>query len=46
MYNETRKIVSIFKDYLIYDDYSEYLKRFYSEKESEARLPRAFDFYA
>jgi hypothetical protein len=29
MYNEPRHIVSIFKDYLIYDDFSEYLKRSY-----------------
>jgi hypothetical protein len=30
MYNEQRHIVSIFKEYLIYDDFSEYLKRFYT----------------
>lgn len=29
MYNEQRHIVSVFKEYLIYDDFSEYLKRFY-----------------
>jgi hypothetical protein len=29
MYNETRHLVSVFKDYLIYDDFSEYLKRSY-----------------
>lgn len=29
MYNEPRHIVTVFKDYLIYDDFSEYLKRFY-----------------
>jgi len=29
MYNENRHIVSVFKDYLIFDDFSEYLKRFY-----------------
>lgn len=34
MYNEPRHIVSIFKDYLIYDDFSEYLKRSYRMDEA------------
>lgn len=46
MYNETRHIVSVFKDYLIYDDFSEYMKRYYSRHESSERLPRIFSFYA
>jgi hypothetical protein len=29
MYNEPKNLVSVFKDYLIYDDFSEYLKRQY-----------------
>ena len=29
IYNETSHVVSIFKDYLIYDDVSEFLKREY-----------------
>jgi hypothetical protein len=29
MYNESRHIVSVFKDFLIFDDFSEYLKRKY-----------------
>ena len=45
MYNEPRHIVSIFKDYLIFDDFSEYLKRFYERIESLERLPRVFNFY-
>jgi hypothetical protein len=45
MYNEQRHIVSVFKEYLIFDDFSEYLKRFYSRKESLDRLPRIFEFY-
>lgn len=45
MYNEPRHIVSIFKDYLIFDDFSEYLKRPYTRKESLDRLPKVFDFY-
>jgi len=31
MYNEPRHMVSIFKDYLIFDDFSEYLKRIYTK---------------
>jgi len=46
MYNEPRHIVIIFKDYLIFDDFSEYLKRFYVTNEAFERLPRVFNFYA
>ena len=45
MYNEPRHIVSIFKDYLIYDDFSEYLKRSYRSDEAKDRLPKIFHFY-
>ena len=45
MYNEQRHIVSVFKEYLIFDDFSEYLKRFYTFKEAQDRLPRVFEFY-
>lgn len=45
MYNETRHLVSVFKDYLIYDDFSEYLKRSYRSNEAHERLPRIWDFY-
>lgn len=45
MYNEPRHVVSVFKDYLIYDDFSEYLKRGYRLHESKDRLPRIFQFY-
>ena len=45
MYNENRHIVSVFKDYLIFDDFSEYLKRFYRIVEAIERLPRVFEFY-
>ncbi len=45
MYNEPRHIVSTFKDYLIFDDFSEYLKRSYNMTECIERLPRIFQFY-
>ncbi len=45
VYNEDCHIVSVFKDYLIYDDASEFMKRFYTRHESAQRLPRVYDFY-
>ena len=45
VYNEKANIVAVFKDFLIYDDSSEFLKRFYKLKESEDRLPKLFDYY-
>ena len=46
MYNEPRHYVSVFKDFLIFDDFSEYLKRFYKKDESLERLPKVYEFYA
>ena len=45
IYNENTNIVSVFKDYLIFDDVSEFLKRYYTVSECETRLPRVFEFY-
>ena len=45
IYNENTHIVSIFKDYLIYDDVSEFLKRSYRSAEARTRLPKIFEFY-
>lgn len=45
IYNEPCHIVSIFKDYLIYDDVSEFLKRSYTIPEARVRLPKIFEFY-
>ncbi len=45
IYNEATHVVSTFKDYLIYDDPGEFLKRFYAHHESSARLPKVYDFY-
>jgi hypothetical protein len=45
IYNEPTNIVSVFKDYLIFDDVSEFLKRFYKVDEALARLPRMYEFY-
>ena len=45
IYNEKSHIVALFKDYLILDDTSEFLKRYYTKYESDVRLPRFFEYY-
>lgn len=45
IYNENTNIVSVFKDYLIFDDVSEFLKRFYNRSEGKQRLPKMYQFY-
>lgn len=45
IYNEKSHIVSLFKDYLIIDDCSEFLKRYYTKSESIKRLTKFFDYY-
>lgn len=45
IYNEKTHIVASFKDYLILDDLSEFLKRYYTMIESSIRLPKFFEYY-
>lgn len=45
IYNDKVHIVTLFKDYLILDDRSEFLKRYYTSEESETRLPKYFEYY-
>ena len=45
VYNEKSHIVALFKDYLILDDLSEFLKRFYRKDESNIRLPKFYEYY-
>ena len=45
IYNENTNLVSVFKDYLIYDDISEFLKRYYYMDEFPTRLPKIYEFY-
>ena len=45
IFNEKSHIVSIFKDLLINYDYNDFLKRFYTKKESAVRLPKYFEYY-
>lgn len=45
IYNENTHIVSVFKDYLILDDISEFLKRSYAAIETKPRLIKIYEFY-
>lgn len=45
IYNEPTHVVAIFKDFLIYDDLSEFLKRSYDTTEAISRLPKITEFY-
>lgn len=45
MYNEKVKVVCMFKDYLIYDDLTEFLKRSYTFPEAIIRLSKIYEFY-
>ena len=45
IFNDTCRIVARFKDYLIFDDNTEFLRRFYSSEESKPRLDRILTFY-
>ena len=45
IYNEKSNIVAKFKDYLISDDISEFLKRYYTLIESSIRLPKFYEYY-
>lgn len=45
IYNDETHLVSLFKDYLILDDISEFLKWYYLEDECYPRLNKIFNFY-
>ena len=45
IYNEQTNIVAVFKDYLIFDDLSDFLKRIYIKSEIKTRLPKILEFY-
>ena len=45
IYDERKRIVSVFKDYLLWDETSEFLRRLYKKKESKARLPKIAGYY-
>ena len=43
--NRKTRMVSIFKDYLLYDDISEFFKRYYKGKESFIRIKKLSKYY-
>lgn len=45
IFNESCHIVALFKEYLLLDDNSEFLKRYYSNEESNHRLVKLIDYY-
>ena len=45
LYNEKTHYVEQFKEYLIYEDYNEFLKRFYRTFEINIKLPKILIFY-
>jgi hypothetical protein len=45
IYNEKSHVVAKFKDFLILDDLSEFLRRFYALEESRTRIPKVTDYY-
>ena len=45
IYNDSCRIVARFKDFLIFDDNTEFLRRFYTGEESHPRLDRILAFY-
>jgi len=45
MFNKSTRLVSVFKDYLIYDDTTEFCKRFYVKREVKDRIFNLCNFY-
>ena len=45
IFNEQCRIVARFKDFLILDDMTEFLRRLYTKKELKRRLNKIFNFY-
>ena len=45
LYNEKTRYVEAFKEYLIYEDYNEFLKRYYKSLEIGIKLPKILIFY-
>ena len=46
MYNELYSVVSVFKDYLYYDDTTEFLWTYHPETESKELLTETYKFYS
>lgn len=46
IYDEKKHLVCLFKDYLLWDEYSDFLKRFYMLDESIQRIPGYCSYYS
>jgi hypothetical protein len=45
MFNEKKKVVGLFKDFLLMDDTCEYLRRFYDIEDIKQRMVKIVEFY-
>ena len=45
IYDDKKHIVSVFKNYLLWDETSEFLRRFYFREESTGRIPKIAGYY-
>jgi hypothetical protein len=45
IFDEKNRLVSRFKDYLIFDDLTDMLKRYYKISECHLRLPKIYEYY-
>ena len=45
VFDQKNHIVAEFKNYLLWDETSEFLKRYYKKKESKGRLPKISEYY-
>ena len=45
VFNENSLVVARFKDFLIYDDNTEFIRRFYPKKDCKQRLTKVLNFY-
>ena len=45
IFNDNCRVVARFKDFLIFDDNTEFLRRYYTDEESHPRLTKILNFY-
>jgi len=45
IFDQRNHIVTVFKNYLLWDETSEFLKRYYKKKDNVERLPRIAEYY-
>ena len=45
IFDQRNHIVAVFKNYLLWDETSEFLKRYYRKKDNTARLPKIAEYY-